>query len=113
MEPIQQTKREKIIRIAVSVGIFVVTVVFVILGVCVFQRLGQAEPNEVAAAPLITETTTVETVAQTEATIAETSSEPTQTEAETTSAYKAKTDVKIQTATGNKAQDGDKGNDRT
>lgn len=113
MEPIQQTKREKIIKIAVSVGIFVVTVVIVILGVCVVPRLGQAEPNEVAAAPLITETTTVETVAQTEATIAETSSEPTQTEAETTSAYKAKTDVKTQTATGNKAQDGDKGNDRT
>lgn len=113
MEPLPQQKREKIIKIVSSVGIFAVTVVLITVGVCVLPRLGQDEPNEVVAESVAADTTSSISITQAETTSAETTAEVSETEAETTSAYKAKTDVKTQTATGNKVQDGDKGNDRT
>lgn len=113
LEPFAEKKREKIIKIVSAVSIFLVSVVLIVVLVCILPNLGGTEPAEVEETPLPAVATTSALIQeQTDTTEPSTEETPSETEALTTSAYIAKTDVKAQVATGNKAADEDKGNDR-
>lgn len=112
MEPSAEKKRKKVIKIVSTVSIFVVTLVLLVVGICILPNLGKSDSTPVEASAVSVATTSAFTEVQTEPTTPSTEETLSETEVQTTSAYKAKTDVKAQVATGNKAADEDKGNDR-